>query len=183
MLQPADLPGTGWTSDDAEPVEGPDMWYWAQACPDYSGTDYPSLSQQVDVRVVSYTDGLRRVTEVVELYPAGWGTRNLTDVRRVLTACTGSRPSPGSRQVPPPVVYTIVGTDLAGDESLLVQVEQYAFAGETIGPSPVVWLVAVVRVGDGVATVLPPMDSTPDSVRPLARAAATRLATALVQSG
>jgi hypothetical protein len=126
---------------------------------------------------------MRRVTEVVELYPAGWGARNLTDVRRVTTACSGSRPSSGSRQVPPPVVYTIIGTDLSGDESILVQVEQYAFAGETIDLTPVVWLVAVVRVGDGVATVLPPLDSTPDSVRSLARAAAARLATNPLQYG
>jgi hypothetical protein len=54
----------------------------------------------------------------------------------------GPPPSPGSHQVPPPTVYTVIGTGLAGDESMLVRVEQYAHADDTIGPTPVVSLVA-----------------------------------------
>jgi hypothetical protein len=176
MLQLADLPGTGWTPGSAEPIENADKWYWAEACAGYRSADYPSLRQQLDVEVVSFTSGSRRITEVVALYRPGFGAQNLADVRRLLTTCTGTRPSPGSRQVPPPAIYTIIGTGLAGDESMLVRVEQYAYAGETIGPTPVVWLVAEVRVGDRVATLLPPTDATADSVRPLAQAAAARLA-------
>jgi hypothetical protein len=89
-------------------------------------------------------------------------------VQRVLTTCAGQPPSPGSRQTPPPAVRTALGASFASDESLLVEERLPAFDGDTIGPSPgVTRLLALVRVGDLVATVLAPQGATPDDAREL----------------
>jgi hypothetical protein len=177
LLQRSDLPAGRWAPAGSELIQGPDRWWWYGACPQYRSADYPSLRRQLDVETVSYASGTRRTSEIVELYPAGWGARNLADVRDVLGTCAGRPPAAGSRQTPPPAVRTVVDTGIAGDESLLVREEQYAFAGETIATSPAVTsLVAVVRVGELVATVIAPLGATPDDARALARAAATRLA-------
>jgi hypothetical protein len=176
LLHASDLPGGGWAPAGSELFAGPDLWYWADACAQYRSADYPSLRRQVDVGTASYTSGSRRVDEIVELYPAGWGTRNLADVGKVVTTCAGQPPSPRSRQSPAPAVRTVIGTGLAGDESVLVRVEQYAYDGETIAPAPaLVLLVAVVRVADAVATVVLPGWATREDARTIAAAAAGRL--------
>jgi hypothetical protein len=180
LLTAADLPETGWQEQNGELLEG--AWFWDNAepwCPEYRVDDYPSVGQQIDVDTGGWARAIQalpeRVDQAVELYPTGVGTQNIDDVRAFVELCS-RRPEPGDQVAP--TAYTIVDTDFAGDESLLIWVEQYVFnengqivqAGE---PDRV----AVVRVGDAVTTIrfLNVFLYVDDAVLTIARRAADRL--------
>ncbi|HET8661427.1 MAG TPA: hypothetical protein VFM55_20820 [Micromonosporaceae bacterium] len=169
LLQRADLGPGSWTRFQPELFEGPDTWLWSDACAGYRSSDYPSLPRQVDVRTVGYRSSQNTVAEVVELYRSGSGAANLSDVRAVVAFCAAATPPPGVA----PSRFTIVGAGIAGDESLLVKHEAWYYEGETVAPTPFVTYIAVVRVGDLVATVRAQDEAF---VRTLALKAAARLA-------
>ncbi|HZN18747.1 MAG TPA: hypothetical protein VFB84_11315 [Micromonosporaceae bacterium] len=168
LLQRADLGPGSWTRFQPEVFEGPQPWTWSDACSGYKSSDYPSLSWQVDVRTVGYRTGQESVVEVVELYRLGAGAANLADVAAVVAFCAAATPPPGVA----PSRFTIVGAEIAGDESLLVKHEAWYYQGETLAPTPFVTYLAVVRVEDFVATVRSRDEAY---VRTLALKAAARL--------
>jgi len=184
MLAPADLgPGT-WQEFTPEVHEHKDLWYWAELCAAYGSARFPSLAHQLSVQTVGYADGGQvrtpgpevvgarsTVIEIVERYAAGRGASNLDDVRSVIALCGTATPPPGEA----PRRYTIVDSDFAGEESVLVKIELWGFQGATVPPDPtLVDYAAVVRVGDLVATVQSSTQGA-DRVRTLAERAAARL--------
>lgn len=180
MLRPEDLgPGTWRRSPPYEPFAG-DIWAWDSSaeCPAYRTADYPSLRQQVAVETDGWATGSSGpyLHEHVHRYRPGWGPRALDDVRRVLATCPGGSPPPRTPGGPVPSRLTIVDKDFAGDESLLVRREAWVYSGETIAKDPFVTLIAAVRVGDLVATVLFSPDRDEQYARTVATAAGQRLA-------
>jgi hypothetical protein len=179
FLRPADL-GTGsWQPvSGAEPFESADRWYWANLCPAYRSADYPSLRAQLNVNTTGYRDGARFVHEHVHRYAAGKGGTALDDVRRVVTKCAG----PGAPPTSPrpdgtiPGRYTVLDSGFAGDGALLVREERWGYdAGGKIAEKPYTRLIAVVRVGDLVATVLLSPERDGAAAHTLATIAADRL--------
>ncbi|WP_346534276.1 hypothetical protein [Micromonospora sp. DPT] len=177
MLRPADLGPGAWRKQlPSEPFSG-DTWRWADLCAAYRSSDYPSLRRQADLDFTGYATGSAGyVYEHLHRYAGGWGPRALDDVRHVLATCAGTAtPStaPGSAA---PRRFTVVGTGFAGDEALLVREEQWNYEGEMLAADPIVTLVAVVRVGDLVGTVMFSPDRDEPYARMVATAAAGRLA-------
>ncbi|HEX5997172.1 MAG TPA: hypothetical protein VFY84_18695 [Jiangellales bacterium] len=175
MLRPTDLGAGTWTPLPPEGVfKGEERWYWADWHAGYRSEDYPSRSHQLDQRVVRY-EGTQQspVEEIVERYDTGWGSRNLADIRAVVAksgATPYARPGAGG-----PLRHKIVERGFAGDESLLIEQKGWSFNGSTTIPQDLIQLIAVVRVGDLVATVIPPLGARPEVVNTLAVAAAERL--------
>ena len=175
LLTVGDLAGTGWEPTGNELIEG--EWYWDGAqpwCPEFRIADYPSVRQRRDLRAASWTrpgEALpERVDEVVELFEPGVGTGNLADVRRYVETCS-RRPAPADEVAP--TYYRIEATGIAGDESLLLRVEQYMFdQDDEIVRAGEFHHVAVVRVGDAVATII---YRAGGDVREVAQRAAGRL--------
>lgn len=181
LLRAEDLgPGTWQRRQPYEPFSG-DLWYWDRAgiCPAYRSADYPSLRQQADLEYTGWAIGEATSTsyvyEHVHRYRPGWGPRALDDVRRVLEACPGASPPPSTPGGDVPSRQTIIGRNFAGDESLLIRDEAWAYQTETV-IEPVVTLIAVVRVGDLVATVIFSPDRDEAYARHVADAVANRLA-------
>jgi hypothetical protein len=175
MLRPADLGVGTWTPLSPEGVfKGEERWYWADLHAGYRAEDYPSRRHQIGQRVVRY-EGDRQATveEIVERYDTGWGSRNVTDIQAVV-AKSGATPyaPPGAGAA---LRHTIIETGFAGDESLLIEQKPWNFNGSTTIPRPVIQLIAVVRVGDLVATVIPRIGAEPDVARTLAVTAAAHL--------
>lgn len=176
MLRPADLGVGTWTRLSSEGVfKGEERWYWADLHKGYRPEDYPSRNHQVGQRVVRY-EGDRQATveEIVERYEPGWGLRNLADIRAVVAqsgATPYARPGAGGA-----LRHKIIDqTRYAGDESLLIEQKPWSFNGSTTIPPEGIQLIAVVRVGDLVATVIPPIGAEPDVARSLAVTAAAQL--------
>lgn len=175
LLAAGDLAGTGWEPAGNELIEG--EWYWDGAqpwCPEFRIGDYPSVRQRRDLRTASWTRPGQalpeRVDEIVEQFEPGVGTVNLADLRRYVETCS-RRPAP--RDEVAPVYYQIEATGFAGDESLLLRVEQYQFdQNDEIVPAGESHHVAVVRVGDAVATII---YQAGGNVREVAQRAARRL--------
>jgi hypothetical protein len=175
MLLPPDLGAGSWTLLSPEGVfKGAERWYWADWHAGYRAGDYPSRSHQVGQSVVRYEgDHQATVEEIVERYDPGWGTRNLADIRAVV-AKSGARPyaRPGAGA---PLRHSIVQREFVGDESLLIEQKPWSFDGSTTIPPSDIQLIAVVRVGDLVATVVPTIGTKPEVARTLALAAVVRL--------
>jgi hypothetical protein len=176
LLTAGDLAGTGWQEDTGELLEG--AWFWDGAepwCPEYRIEDYPSVPQQADARTIGWSRDTavlpERVDQLVELFPPGVGAMSVDDVRAFLERCS-RRPEQGDQVAP--TYYEIEETGFAGDESLLVRVEQYQFnADDEIEPAGEPLHVAVVRVRDAVTTIR--FLNLPDDVRIVAQRAADRL--------
>jgi hypothetical protein len=164
LVQPSDLGGTGWQPlEGAEVIQNPDRWGSGGLC-DYDSAAYPSLPHQTDVDVIAWRSPGATVTEVVEVYEAGWGARNMVDVRSVVAACDAATTTgPGSTR------FRVESTDFAGDEAVLVRIEATPFDAPVV-----VSYLAMVRVGDTVATVGVNLDD-PAYARVLAIRAAARL--------
>jgi hypothetical protein len=134
LLEPSDLGSGRWVEFEAEMFSNPDRW--PSGFCEYDRADYPSLAYQEDVTTVAFQTGTVTVTQAVERYAAGWGARNLDDVRAVIALCdragTGVRftiePAPG----------------FAGDEVILMREE---------APGAEVRFYVIARVGDRVVTV------------------------------
>ncbi|HEX2771142.1 MAG TPA: hypothetical protein VHN18_01775 [Micromonosporaceae bacterium] len=175
MLRPPDLGAGMWTQLQSEGVfKGEERWYWADWHEGYRAEDYPSRSHQLDQRVVRYEgDPQGPVEEIVERYDSGWGSRNMADIRAVVAKSGATPYAPPGRGGP--LRHTIVETGFAGDESLLIERKNWSFDGSTTIPQNLIQFIAVVRVGDLVATVIPPLGAEPDVARTLAVAAAERL--------
>ncbi|MBQ0894899.1 hypothetical protein KBX37_17640 [Micromonospora sp. U56] len=177
MLRPADLGPGAWRKQlPSEPFSG-DTWRWADLCAAYRSSDYPSLRRQADLDFTGYATGSAGyVYEHLHRYAGGWGPRALDDVRHVLTTCAGTATPSTAPGSPAPRRFTVVGTGFAGDEALLVREEQWNYEGERLAADPIVTLVAVVRVGDLVGTVMFSPDRDEPYARMVATAAAGRLA-------
>ncbi|MPZ27352.1 MAG: hypothetical protein GEV12_13305 [Micromonosporaceae bacterium] len=175
LLTADDLGGAGWEPAGNELLEG--EWYWdgAQAwCPEFRIEDYPSIRQRWDLGTVSWVrDGEavpERVDQIVELFEPGAAQSNLADVRAYVQLCS-RRGVDGDETAP--TYYEVEETGFAGDESLLLRVEQYAFnEDDQIEPVGEFHRVAVVRVGDAVTTIV--YQASAD-VRELAQRAAARM--------
>jgi hypothetical protein len=174
LLTAEDL-GTGWREDTGEFVQGP--WYWDGAepwCPEYRIEDYPSVEQRVDFTFRGWARQgealLERVDQLVELFEPGAGVTSLDDVRAFIELCS-RRPADGDEVAP--TFYEIEENGFAGDESLLIRVEQYQFNGENIELAGELEYVAVVRVGDAVTTIR--FLNVPDDMQQIAQRAADRL--------
>jgi len=175
MLRPTDLGIGTWTPLTPDGgFKGEDRWYWASLHAGYHPRDYPSRSHQVGQRVVRYEgDRQAAVEELVERYEPGWAAHNLADIRAVVAksgATPYARPGAGGA-----LRHTIIETGFAGDESLLIEQKPWSFNGSTKVPGSDVQLIAVVRVGDLVATVIPGIGVKPEVARALAVTAAVRL--------
>lgn len=175
MLRPSDLGAGRWTRLPPDGVLGEERWYWADRHDGYRPDDYPSLGHQVGQRLVRYEgDRQAMVEEIVERYDTGWGSPNLTDIRAVVAksgATPYARPGTGGA-----LRHRIIETGFgAGDESLLIEQKGWSFNGSTTIPRTLIQLIAVVRVGDLVATVIPPIGAEPEVARTLAVTAAARL--------
>jgi hypothetical protein len=179
MLRPEDLgPGAWQRRQPYEPFSG-DTWAWdlSTECPAYHSADYPSLRQQVAVETDGWATGASApyVYEHVHLYRPGAGPQALDDVGRVLATCPGGTPPPTTPGGPVPSRFTVLDTDFAGDESLLVRHEAWQYINDT-AIEPYATLIAVVRVGDLVATVMFAPEHDAQYARAVAAAAAQRLA-------
>jgi hypothetical protein len=150
MLRAADV-GPGVRAEEVDDL-GPDGpgWPWEmRSCRDYRPTDYPTQDERLAARVLSYvpSDGIVRWIEVVESYPAGRGPVAFAEIDAVLERCASF--DEGFRVV----TQAVRSRDIAGDESILVRVNnvwpdsQPPDAGERTD-----YFVAV-RVGDLIATV------------------------------
>jgi hypothetical protein len=175
MLRPTDLGAGTWTTLSPDGVfKGEERWYWADWHAGYRAEDYPSRRHQVGQRIVRYEgDQQATVEEIVERYDPGWGLGNVKDIRAVVArsgATPYARPGAGA-----PLRQTIIEAGFAGDESLLVEQKPWSFDGSTTVPRSLIQVVAVVRVGDLVATVVTPFGAEPEVARTLAAAAAARL--------
>jgi hypothetical protein len=175
LLTQDDLAGEGWVETTHELFDSDPPWYWGSVCEALGIEDNSSsLRQRLDLETASWVNDERpvrlRVDQVVELFerPEVAAT-NLDDVRRVLDRCSWT-PSPGADQAG--TGFHILAEDLAGDESMLVEVRHYFFEGETIAPEPLLGFVAVIRVSGTVTTLI---SEDQQMVRDLARVAAGRL--------
>lgn len=175
LLTADDLGGAGWEPAGNELLEG--EWYWdgAQAwCPQFRIEDYPSVRQRRHLRTGSWTragDAVpERVDQIVELFEPGAAAANLADVRAYVRLCS-RRPAEGDETAP--TYYQVEETGFAGEESLLLRVEQYAFdENDDLGLADEAHRVAVVRVGDAVTTIVYRASA---DVQELAQRAADRL--------
>jgi hypothetical protein len=174
MLRPSDLGAGMWTPLPADGVfPGGEPWYWADWHAGYRTEDYQSRRHQVGQRVARYEGDQATVDEIVERYESGWGSRNLADIGTVVArsaATPYARPGTGAA-----LRHTIIDRDFAGDRSLLIEQKPWSFDGSTAVPRSLIQVIAVVRVGDLVATVIPPIGAEPTVCRTLAVAAADRL--------
>jgi hypothetical protein len=164
LVQPSDLGGTGWRPlESAEVIQNPDMWGSGGLC-DYDSAAYPSLPHQDSVETIAWRSPSGTVTEVVEVYEPGWGARNMADVRSVIAKCDAeATQGPGSTHL------LVESSGFAGDEALLVRSEATPFGGPVV-----VGYLAIVRVGDTVATINVNADD-PAYARTVAQGAAARL--------
>ena len=164
LLQPSDLGGSGWRLlVGAETIQNPDMWGSGELC-DYDSAAYPSLPRQDSVDTIAWQSPGATVAEVVEVYAAGWGARNMADVRSVVATCAAATTTgPGSTR------FLVESSGFAGDEAVLVRIEATPFDAPVF-----VSYLAVVRVGDTVATITVNLDD-PAYARVLALRAAARL--------
>ena len=175
MLQPSDLGAGTWTPLPPDGVFiGGERWYWADWHAGYRTEDYPSRGHQVDQRVIRY-EGEQQATveEIVERYSPGWGARNVADIRAVVAksgATPYARPGTGAA-----LRHRIIDNGFAGEESLLIEQKPWSFDGSTAIPRSLIQVIAVVRVDDLVATVIPPVGAEPTVARTLAVAAAAHL--------
>jgi len=191
FLRPAELGAGTWQEQQPhEPYQG-DLWYWADLCPAYRTADYPSLRHQVATDVTGWVDRdsgqpptQTRISEYLELYTPGWGTRNFNDVRAVLAGCGAipAPPVPPGGAIPPtaagggaPKRMFTVGSGFAGHESVLIRIEQWYYDGEALARQPLLHHVAVVRVNDLVATIVLPDGLLDDYARDIATKAATHM--------
>ncbi|MER7459361.1 hypothetical protein [Micromonospora sp. NPDC126480] len=167
LLQPDDLGPGSWQRFEAEQIDNPDQWFWGfwdGLCPAYETGAFPSLRYQDRIDTAAYRTGPdNSAFQILENYP-GWAEQNLDDVRAVIDQC--GEPSVNT----PDLRVSVVGSGVAGDESLLVRQEQTPADGS----EPVITYIAVVRIGDNVTTVRA-YPSDPDRVRDLAKRAAARL--------
>lgn len=172
-LLPADLGPGQWKATGHELFEGGASYWGGPLCAADSEANHPSYTHQVSHRGVSYVDGDRRVSQAVERYQSGYGARNLTELRAAWQRCSRTTKWPDGVA---PSRYTIIDTGFAGDESMLVRIENWVFEGEDLAPTPLVSLAVVLRVGDTVTTVVPPFGSVDEgSARTLGVVAAARL--------
>jgi hypothetical protein len=164
LIQPSDLGGSGWRPlVGAETIQNPDMWGSGELC-DYDSAAYPSLPHQDSVDTIAWQSPGATVAEVVEVYAAGWGARNMADVRSVIGTCDAATTTgPGSTR------FLVESSGFAGDEAVLVRIEATPFDAPVV-----VSYLAVVRVGDTVATITVNLDD-PAYARILAQRAAARL--------
>jgi hypothetical protein len=177
LLTAGDLPGAGWTETTGELLEGP--WYWDGAepwCPEYRLEDYRSVERRVDVDTVSWQrpgEALpERVDQLVELFDSGGGAENIADVRAFVELCS-RRPADGDQVAPTYYEIEIEDTDFAGDNALVIRVEDYMFdENDQIVPAGEFHYVAVVQVGDAVTTIV---YRSAGEVREVAQQAAARL--------
>jgi hypothetical protein len=176
LLRPADLGPGAWQPVHGDSFESADRWYWANLCPAYRSADYPSLRAMAAVEVTGYGDGTRYVHEHLHRYRAGSGPRAIGDIRALLGRCAGPTAPPTSPGAPAPTHYAVVDTGFTGDEALLVREDAWAYDNTgKIGPTPSTRLIAVVRVGDLVATVLLSPERDAAAARTLAATAADQL--------
>jgi hypothetical protein len=169
MLAPGDLAGAGWRSRGSA---SPSAWRWAlRQCILYDPAQYPAQQHRAAARSQSFQasgrPAGREVTEQVELFAAGWGTRSLDDTRRVLETCGRYEYTDAKNDFLES--HAILADSFAGDEALLVETTRIAPPGPTR-----VHYTAVVRKGDLVVTVTA-TGLGPDAVRHLATVALTRL--------
>jgi hypothetical protein len=88
----------------------------------------------------------------------------MADVRRVIATCDAeATPGPGSTR------FLVESSGFAGDEAVLVRVEATPFGGPVV-----VSYLAIVRVGDSVATISVNVDD-PAYASTVAQRAAARL--------
>lgn len=155
VLAPADLGPGSWIPGTRVVYGAGQLWYWATLCGDPGA---PTLARQYIAESTTFHDGPREVTQTVERYAPAAAADNLADVRATVAACRDS------------VRLSVVGDRFAGEESLLVRVDESRGAGDR----PVSRYVGVARVRDLVTTVAPVgMDA--EQTKTLTRLAADRL--------
>lgn len=183
LLQPADV-RSDYEIQNAYlelPGVNPAWPFGAAGCPQYAALEIDAFRHYTAFRGHSVSDaqGRNAVHEEVRRYAADRAAEVMTDVERVVEACslfenyeseftTEERPTTAER------AYDILDRDFAGDESLLVrlQIDVFDQTGTPIDRSVVVH--GVVRVGDLVAFVLVERDDV-QRTRELTAKAALRL--------
>jgi hypothetical protein len=178
LLTAEDLGPGQWRTDDWDGPEWEDTRPPGWPPEDCLGTAARSV-QRVDLGDVAWSTG--PVTEqvqsdwvyqVVELFEPGDGQAVFAAVREAAVRC-----EPGGATTHPG--YSILDSGFAGDESLLLRQETYSYEGEELAPEPGLDYVALVRVGDAVATVDSfdgeLMRADPGYLREVAQRAADRL--------
>lgn len=168
LLSPSDFGESGWRVDSGVPSSD---WAFAMPhCAAYDAASYPAQQHRDRVLTRAFVHPLRTASETVEIFAAGWATRSLDDVRRVVDACTRyeygehSPGAPGFRES-----HRIVDSGFAGDESVLVRTDRVNVPGKAYTR-----YTAVVRRDDRVVT-LAVVGLDQDGVLQLARRAASHL--------
>ena len=171
MLRAADVgPGVRAEEIDDSGPDGPG-WPWEmRSCRAYRPTDYPAQDERLAARVLSYVpnDGIVRWIEVVEAYPAGRGSVAFAEIEAVLERCPSF--DDGFRAV----TQVVHARDVAGDESILVRVNNVWPDNQPPDPRERTDYFLAVRVGDVIATVQA-YGRTEAEARALAERAAARL--------
>lgn len=174
LLTAGDLgPDGGWTETTSELFESDPPWFWGDLCGEYRLADYLSLQLRVDLRTVSWESPDRRpvprIDQMVELFDrAESSATNLDDVRAITGRCSQT-PEPRG-EGPAGTAYDVVREGFTGDESMLIRMAQYYFAGETIAPVPHQRYAAVIRVDRAVTTLISDDDQLLREVAPAAAA-------------
>ncbi|HEY8472905.1 MAG TPA: hypothetical protein VIL37_09760 [Natronosporangium sp.] len=120
------------------PSTAPTPWAWEMPdCVVYQPADYPAQAHRSSVSVHAGVV----VSEQVEQYEPGWGSRAIEDVWSVVRECASYESESFLEQ------HQVLASDFAGDESLLVETVRL------MPPETQTRYAAVVRYGDQVVTV------------------------------
>jgi hypothetical protein len=171
MLRAADV-GPDVRAHEGEDL-GPDgpRWPWEmRSCRAYRPADYPAQDERLAARVLAYvpSDGIVRWIEVAEAYPAGRGSVAFAEIEAVLERCPNF--DDGFRAV----TQVVRARDVAGDESILVRVNNVWPDNQPPDATARTDYFVAVRVGDLIATVLT-FGRTEAEARALGERAAARL--------
>jgi hypothetical protein len=172
MLRPAEVgPGVRVEEIDDLGPNGPD-WRWGEimrGCRAYRAADYPAQRTRTDARVLAYArGGGAAAIELVERFPADRSRAAFDEVLSLLGRC------PGLSTTEREVTFTIIGTDVAGDDSVLVRADTTFIGAVPPDPERRTDFYLAVRVGEFIAT-LDVYAATESQARDLGRAAAARL--------
>ncbi|WBB77903.1 hypothetical protein O7606_16705 [Micromonospora sp. WMMD882] len=176
LLQPSDVRGA-----EPQPMEDGDRGHLRPLRPCGTEDTYPSDESRTAAVAVSFfvepaTTGATPtvIVEFVGRHARGGAADQFDDVEEALQRCPGSL-AEGDRR------WTVIGSDIAGDESLLVRIDEKLSYGDG-EPSTVSDYAAVARAGDMIVVVTDTgwenADSSEQLVRELAAKAVRRAGTA-----
>lgn len=152
LLTADDLGPGRWSSDlwDGPEFESEPLWWPRESCldgPQAPAHEVATATAAFSTGPVTESAGSDWVGQVVTRYERGTAEAAFAELRQAYERC--ARPDD-----PLLLAYTIVDSGFAGDESLLVRLEQRSYGeGDVVADDPYVTYLVVVRVDDAVSIV------------------------------